>query len=101
MHPTHYRSQYKNDLQLTSVGVGTYLGAPDQNDDIRYFGSIVESVQSGGVNVIDTAINYRYMKSERVVGAALRYMQVPREQLFISSKNGYIPADGDRGIEET
>lgn len=58
------------------------------------FNAIIESVQSGGVNVIDTAINYRYQKSERVVGAALRYLLekgYQREELFIASKNGYIP----------
>jgi len=31
-------------------------------------------VLSGGVNHIDTAINYRYMKAERTIGAALRYL---------------------------
>ena len=41
---------------------------------MKMFNAIVESVKSGGVNVIDTAINYRYMKSERVVGAALKYL---------------------------
>jgi aryl-alcohol dehydrogenase-like predicted oxidoreductase len=35
------------------------------------FNAIIDSVKSGGVNVIDTAINYRYMKSERVIGACL------------------------------
>ena len=29
-------------------------------------------VRSGGLNAIDTAINYRCQKSERIVGAALR-----------------------------
>jgi aryl-alcohol dehydrogenase-like predicted oxidoreductase len=38
------------------------------------FNAIVDSVLSGGVNVIDSAINYRYMKSERTVGAAIRYL---------------------------
>ena len=35
------------------------------------FNAIIDSVNSGGVNLLDTAINYRYMKSERVLGAAL------------------------------
>lgn len=43
------------------------------------YGSIIDSVLSGGVNVIDTAINYRYMKSERVIGAAIRALNIPRE----------------------
>ena len=57
------------------------------------FNGLVESIQSGGVNVIDTAINYRYQKSERVVGAVLRYLLekgYSREELFICSKVGYI-----------
>jgi len=57
------------------------------------FNGLIESIQSGGVNVIDTAINYRYQKSERVVGAVLRYLLekgYSREELFICSKVGYI-----------
>lgn len=38
------------------------------------FNAIIDSVMSGGVNVIDTAINYRYMKSERTVGAAVNHL---------------------------
>ena len=38
------------------------------------FNGIVDSLKSGGVNVISSAINYRFMKSERCVGAALRYL---------------------------
>jgi aryl-alcohol dehydrogenase-like predicted oxidoreductase len=71
---------------------------------LQLFGSVIDSVASGGVNHIDTAINYRYMKSERTIGAALRYLidtkAVSRDQVFIASKNGYIPADGDRGLLE-
>ena len=55
------------------------------------FNAVVDSVKTGGVNVIDTAINYRYMKSERVVGAALRHLislGYTRDELFLCSKNG-------------
>ena len=44
------------------------------------------------------------MKSERTIGAALKFLfqtkSNTREQIFIASKGGYIPADGDRGIME-
>ena len=70
----------------------------------KLFGSVIDSVSSGGVNHIDTAINYRYMKSERTIGAALRFLidqrAISRDQVFIASKSGYIAADGDRGLLE-
>jgi aryl-alcohol dehydrogenase-like predicted oxidoreductase len=48
--------------------------------------------------VIDTAINYRAMKSEKSVGKALLRLAnegVTRDQVFVSTKNGYITNDGD------
>jgi len=57
------------------------------------FNAIIETVQSNGVNVIDTALNFRSQKSERVIGAALRYLiehGYQREELFIASKGGYF-----------
>ncbi len=54
-------------------------------------------VMSGGFNVIDTAINYRCQKAERTIGVALKTLNrkygVQRDELFISSKNGYIPVN--------
>lgn len=58
------------------------------------FNSIVDSILSGGVNNIDTSINFRYMKSERTVGAAIKHLlenlDYTRDELFIASKGGYI-----------
>ncbi len=59
-------------MKLSSVGVGTYIGAPDDATDFHMYDGVKASVLSGAVNVIDTAINYRYMKSERTVGAAMK-----------------------------
>lgn len=103
VHYQHFRKPYQDDLNLSSTGIGTYLGAPTNVEDLNIFIAIIRSVRSGGFNVIDTAINYRFMKSERVVGAAISklisHYKFTREQLFISSKIGYIPVDGDRGID--
>lgn len=42
------------------------------------------------------------MKAERTVGLALQVLEeqylIPRDQLFVASKIGYIPEDADRGI---
>ena len=51
------------------------------------------------MNVIDTAINYRAQKAERSVGRAISELineeKVSRDQIFVSSKNGYVTNDAD------
>src|SRR5688500_13949450 len=51
-------------LCLSSVGIGTYLGDPTDAVDARYRESVTEGLASG-INVIDTASNYRGGQSER------------------------------------
>ena len=53
------------------LGVGTYLGDTDSVTDQLVEEAVRESVLSGAVNVIDTAINYRMQKAERSIGRAL------------------------------
>ncbi len=81
-------------LHLSSLGIGTYLGRPDDATDLRYEAAIVEAVRQG-INVIDTASNYRSQRSERVVGAALRQLiemgEIYRSEVLISSKVGFVP----------
>lgn len=86
-------------LALSNVGVGTYLGDADAGTDTLVKDAVISSV-NGGINVIDTAINYRRQKAERSVGAAVRELaddRTPRECLFISTKNGYVTDDADTG----
>ncbi|MFX0092348.1 MAG: aldo/keto reductase [Candidatus Hodarchaeota archaeon] len=89
-------------LTLSSLGMGTYLGNIDDHIDNLVKEAVISSVKSGGVNVIDTAINYRYQRAERSVGRALEDLftrtEIKRDEVFVSTKNGYIPGDGDRGI---
>jgi aryl-alcohol dehydrogenase-like predicted oxidoreductase len=86
-------------LHLSSIGMGTYLGQPTQEDDLAVENAVYQSVKSGAVNVIDTAINYRAMKSEKSIGRALMRLAkdgvISRDQVFISTKNGYVTNDGD------
>src|SRR5437868_3436600 len=56
---------------LSSLGIGTYLGEPDSPTDAAYTEAVVAAIE-GGINVVDTAINYRLQRSERSIGAALR-----------------------------
>jgi aryl-alcohol dehydrogenase-like predicted oxidoreductase len=84
-------------LSLSSIGMGTYLGQPTKEDDQAVEDAVYQSVKSGAVNVIDTAINYRAMKSEKSIGRALLRLAkegvISRDQVFVSTKNGYITND--------
>jgi aryl-alcohol dehydrogenase-like predicted oxidoreductase len=86
-------------LHLSSIGMGTYLGQPTEEDDRAIEHAVYQSVKSGAVNVIDTAINYRAMKSEKSIARALLQLVkgrvISRDQVFVSTKNGYITNDGD------
>ena len=67
--PGHFRQESQG-LWLSSVGFGTYLGEPTATQDALYRDAVREAVEMG-VNVFDTAINYRHQRSERAVGQAL------------------------------
>ena len=92
--PGHFRPAQH--LWLSSIGLGTYLGNADEQTDRRYTEAVVRAVELG-VNVIDTAANYRFQRSERAIGVALSELQArgfSREELVICTKGGYLPFDG-------
>jgi aryl-alcohol dehydrogenase-like predicted oxidoreductase len=80
---------------VSSVGAGTYLGDPTDAVDERYREALVRALESG-VNVLDTAVNYRCQRAERVVGAALREADVERDAVMVATKGGFVPFDGSR-----
>ncbi len=89
----HFRSQ--QNLWLSSIGIGTYLGGWDETTDANYTEAIVRAVELG-CNVIDTASNYRFQRSERSIGKALLQLNenFKREEYLICTKGGYLPFDG-------
>ena len=91
----NYR-EIRGGLVLSSIGIGTYLGEADAATDKAYASAIVAAVESG-INVIDTAINYRLQRSERSVGMALAELfakGVARDELMICTKAGFLTPDG-------
>ena len=104
----HFREQ--QNLWLSSIGVGTYLGNADEETDARYTAAVTRAVELGG-NVLDTAANYRFQRSERSIGSALRLLteanRFSRDEIIICTKGGYLPFDGApprdirRYVEET
>ncbi|MBI4178197.1 aldo/keto reductase [bacterium] len=93
--PGHFRACLG--VTIGSVGMGTYLGNPDGETDDAYSDAVVAAV-SAGCNVIDSAANYRFQRSERSIGAGLRRLAergYQREEILLCTKGGYIPFDGD------
>ncbi len=85
------------DFSLSSVGLGTYLGEMDDATDQASYQSLKTCLERG-INVIDSAVNYRAQRSERVIGKVLGDLiqagALKREEVFISTKGGFIPFDG-------
>ena len=106
--PGHFRQQH--DLWLSSIGVGTYLGDADDETDAHYAAAVNRAVELGA-NLIDTASNYRFQRSERTIGKALHGLTeakgFSRDEIVICTKGGYLPFDGApprdvrRYVEET
>jgi aryl-alcohol dehydrogenase-like predicted oxidoreductase len=94
--PGHFRDAAG--LTLSSIGLGTYLGKEDAETD-RGYEECVEIALTSGINVFDSAINYRGQKSERAIGRALADAfgrgVARRDEVFVSTKGGYLPHDSD------
>ncbi len=92
----NYR-QSAEGLWLSSLGHGTYLGDPDAATDSAYRAAFDESL-ARGCNVFDCAINYRFQRSERTLGAWLREAfaagKLARDEVVIATKGGFVPYDG-------
>jgi aryl-alcohol dehydrogenase-like predicted oxidoreductase len=97
---SHYKDFYvrHEGLIFSKLGFGTFKKEPykEENYLFDYKEALKEAIRSG-INVIDTAINYRYQQSEREIGEALKELiqagEVNREELIICSKGGFIPLD--------
>ena len=104
----HFRLE--QNLWLSSIGIGTYLGKWDEATDERYTEAVTRAVELG-INVIDSAANYRFQRSERSIGRALKHLteelSFARNELVICTKGGFLPFDGAppanarRYVEET
>jgi aryl-alcohol dehydrogenase-like predicted oxidoreductase len=90
----HFRDAHR--MVMSSLGMGTYLGKPDEKTDAGYTAAAVTAVESG-INVIDAAINYRFQRSERNIGAALKQLAekgFSRDEIVLCTKGGYLTPDG-------
>jgi aryl-alcohol dehydrogenase-like predicted oxidoreductase len=84
-------------VRASSLGLGTYLGREDEATDALYGRAVTRALERG-LNVVDTAINYRHQRSERAVGAALATAHhrgaLRRDEVIVTTKGGYLAFDG-------
>ena len=87
---------------LSSLGIGTYLGREDPATDALYRRAVARAFERG-LNVVDTAVNYRHQRSERTVGAALDELvgrqALRRDEVVVATKGGYIPLDAESTVD--
>jgi aryl-alcohol dehydrogenase-like predicted oxidoreductase len=80
------------DLLVSTIGLGTYLGSIDRDTDAGYSEAVYTALQ-GGVNLIDTSLNYRAQRSELSVAAGLqRFCKGggSRDEVILCSKGGFL-----------
>ena len=90
----HFRDAHR--MIMSSLGMGSYLGQPDAKTDESYTASAIAAAESG-INVFDAAINYRFQRSERNLGAALKDLAAKgyaRDEFVLCTKGGYLTPDG-------
>lgn len=92
----HFRKQ--QNICISSIGLGTYLGHWDDATDKMYTEAVKRAIELG-CNVIDSSINYRFQRSERAIGAALKQLfdsgKAARDEIIIATKGGYFPFDSE------
>jgi aryl-alcohol dehydrogenase-like predicted oxidoreductase len=95
-HAGHFYRDLADSALVSALGLGTYLGECDDSEDARYTAAALAAFEKG-INLLDTAINYRCQRSERAVGAAIRNGietgRIKREEVVICTKGGYIPLE--------
>jgi aryl-alcohol dehydrogenase-like predicted oxidoreductase len=80
-------------ITVSSIGAGTYLGDISDAVDGNYRAALAGAVRLG-CNVLDTAISYRFQRSEIALGQALADLieagEVARDEVVVASKGGFV-----------
>jgi aryl-alcohol dehydrogenase-like predicted oxidoreductase len=97
-HGPDFRRVLPRKLSTSALGLGTYLGDCTDEDDAAYTRTVHAAI-TAGVNLFDTAINYRCQRSERAVGRAvveaIASGEVRRDELVVCTKGGYVALEGE------
>ena len=96
--PAEHFREIPDGARASTLGLGTYLGREDEVTDGLYRKAAARALERG-LNVLDTAVNYRHQRSERALGAAMaaavNARTVQRDEVIVASKGGYLAFDGE------
>ncbi len=95
--PAHQQNGFFREIwqqrMASSIGIGSYLGNMDEATDHGYEAS-VEAAVKGGINFIDTSLNYRNQRSEQNIGKALGRVfasgAAQRDEVIVCTKAGFL-----------
>jgi aryl-alcohol dehydrogenase-like predicted oxidoreductase len=83
----HRWFQPAGEILVSNLGMGTYLGQADDAADLNYERAALAALR-GGINMLDTARNYRGGRSEIALGRAIaEYGR--REEVIVATKAGF------------
>lgn len=81
------------DFVVSGIGIGTYRGAMDEETDAGYTDA-VHAALAGGINLVDTSLNYRHQRSEQNVAAGIERFTAlsggSRDEIVICTKGGFL-----------
>lgn len=78
-----------NPDEISKLGVGTYRMSIDNSEHI----AALKYALDQGINIIDTASNYQFGNSEKLIGDVIKNV---RDDVFLISKAGYIQGNDIR-----
>ncbi len=91
----HY-SDFQGGVKLSAIGLGSFPGAATDATD-KALAEIVFKGVTNGLNVIDTAVHYRYGRSLSAIAEGLKRAVeagVDRRALWLMSKGGFVSFPG-------
>lgn len=91
-----HRALGSTGLHVSPIGLGTMAWGRDVEPSTAR--RLLESFVDGGGNLVDTAPAYGAGTAEKIIGATLR-RGLPREEVVIATKAGFVVRDGKRVID--
>ena len=77
-----YRNLGNSGLKVSAISLGTWLNCKD----LDTYKEIIQTAYLSGINFFDTAESYDSGNAEKTLGLALNELNIPRENLVISTK---------------